>query len=219
MTMNNSIINMTQLHQLFLLTLISMTQCLPIINICTRLAIRFRVIPFSSPSPIKHIVYLVFAYKTHKSTSVAPRPVGVNAGINFQSLACLICNGAAEPITKSSCVQALRNASLLRENELCDKLNSDSENFVCHRACVSTYCSQDHIQWAQERKRKAGVPMFVAETKRFRRNSDTFTFCEHCLFCRHICIVKRPTKNLKRWKEAYVCRTGDANAKQHQKRR
>ena len=68
------------------------------------------------------------------------------------------------PITKSSCVQALRNASLLRENELCDKLNSNSENFVCHRACVSAYCSQDHIQRALERKRKAGVPMVVAET-------------------------------------------------------
>ena len=37
---------------------------------------------------------------------------------------------------KWSRVQALRNASLLTEDELCDKVNSDSENSVCHRACV-----------------------------------------------------------------------------------
>ena len=36
----------TVLPQFFLLTMIAMTGCMPIINICTRLAIRFRLFPF-----------------------------------------------------------------------------------------------------------------------------------------------------------------------------
>ena len=110
-------------------------------------------------------------------------------------------------------LRALKDASWERQDGLGETTHLGS--FSCHRSCLTSYTSKEHIQRIL-RKRKADEEDFETDTRRLRgkskRTSDSnqFNFKEHCLFCAENCDVQIDRKHPKRWRAAYVCRTGTA---------
>ncbi|EDO50031.1 predicted protein [Nematostella vectensis] len=84
----------------------------------------------------------------------------------------------------------------------------------CHRDCVSTYTSKQHLD--RHKKRQGGgtsTSEAASQPVQKRRRSDVpaFSFKEHCLFCGELCEIKRNKKHPDRWKKAALCRTADTN--------
>ena len=76
----------------------------------------------------------------------------------------------------------------------------------CHRNCVSTYTSKNHIDRHLNQKRKSTVPE-EKTSKRTRSSSDkSFLFKQDCLFCGKECL-ERDKKNPGRWRIYYIVRT------------
>lgn len=120
---------------------------------------------------------------------------------------CFFCQKKKPPLIKSSRSSGFREASRLRYDGLSEKLEEGADFILCHKNCVSSYCSKDHLQ-CLSRKRKT-EELSVEEPKRLRGSSSTFNFREHCLFCGETCSLETPQKHPDRWKKAYLCRTGD----------
>ena len=124
---------------------------------------------------------------------------------------CLICGGNNAPLTQSSRVEGVREASRQREDGLSDKLDENATQFPCHKNCVLTYCSKEHIRRLLRKRRAAELPDTALDTKRLRgsvRGEVPFCFREHCFFCGERCDVDRDRKNPNRWRKAFICRTG-----------
>lgn len=121
---------------------------------------------------------------------------------------CLICESSKPKLTRSSRVQAVRNASQQRGDHLAEKL-TDVSSFFCHKNCISTYCSPDHIKRFLKKRKQEEPKETQPKTKRVRRSETSFQFLKHCLFCGDACEIYKPAKNPSRWREAYLCRTAD----------
>lgn len=91
---------------------------------------------------------------------------------------CFFCQKKKPPLIKSSRSSGFREASRLRYDGLSEKLEEGADFILCHKNCVSSYCSKDHLQ-CLSRKRKT-EELSVEEPKRLRGSSSTFNFREHC---------------------------------------
>lgn len=129
-----------------------------------------------------------------------------------RQMECIIpsCPDRARPgLIKSSRIAALKAASLKRDDGLACTLKS--EHFMCHKTCVMMYTSDVHIKRLLSKRRATADEcdsQSMCETKRRRSNAPSFSFKENCLFCGDTCEVTMDRKNPKRWRPAYVFRTG-----------
>ena len=73
--------------------------------------------------------------------------------------------------------------------------------------CVDVYIyHSDKIQRHIQRTKQAEEPSVIPQKKTRRANTSTFSFQQHCIFCREDCNLERDRKNPARWKPAYLCR-------------
>jgi len=63
---------------------------------------------------------------------------------------CIICGSTAPILTNSARISAFRQASDQRGDDFVERLADDATTFWCHKNCISTYCSPDHIQRMKE---------------------------------------------------------------------
>ena len=110
-------------------------------------------------------------------------------------MACLICGSDKPVILKSTRIQSLKDASLKRGDGLSATLEQGATDFLCHRNCISTYCSKTHIERALKKFKLKDDASSSTSTKRSRRSETKFNFLEHCLFCGETCEVEKPKKN------------------------
>ena len=61
---------------------------------------------------------------------------------------CIICGSTAPVLTNSAWIFAFRQASNQdqRGDDRAERLADDATTFWCHKNCITTYCSPDHIQ-------------------------------------------------------------------------
>ena len=135
------------------------------------------------------------------------------AHLQIMEARCIICESSKPQLMVSSRVASFRDASYQRGDGFSERLDEDVESFTCHKNCISTYCSKEHIK-RHLRKRKSEETFAGPSTspKRLRRTVE-FSFFKHCLFCGEECIVERSEKNPSRWRKSYLCRTADRNGK------
>ena len=79
----------------------------------------------------------------------------------------------------------------------------------CHRDCVTTYTSKQHISRAAKKRgisheRSHSVP----PVRRRRSQEQSFEFKKHCIFCGELCL-SHDKKNPSRWREVIQCRTAE----------
>ena len=79
----------------------------------------------------------------------------------------------------------------------------------CHRSCVSTYTSQQHLK--RHQKRKSTVQIENNLKKKRRSNLPSFRFDEQCIFCRDECNLSKDKKHPDRWRKAMLFRTACAS--------
>ncbi len=95
---------------------------------------------------------------------------------------------------------------LTLENELD---NNPDLNIKCHKSCVTTYTSKQHISRSNKRHGRMEERCHSAPPIRRRRSElQSFDFRRHCLFCGGPC-VPRDKKNPSRWREVVQCSTTD----------
>ena len=95
--------------------------------------------------------------------------------------------------------------------DLVDRLEKNPELTIeCHRSCVSTYNSQQHL--SRHRKREGCTSLSASQPLKKQRRSDVpvFRFKENCLFCGELCKMEKNKKHPDRWKKAVLCRTAYA---------
>ena len=95
--------------------------------------------------------------------------------------------------------------------DLVDRLEKNPELTIeCHRSCVSTYTSQQHL--SRHKKREGCTSVSAGEPLIKQRRSDVpvFRFKENCLFCGELCEIEKDKKHPDRWKKAVLCRTAHA---------
>lgn len=128
---------------------------------------------------------------------------------------CIICQTSGlKSLILSSRVESFRIASRLRGDGVSDLLETDAESFRCHKNCISTYCSKDHIQRFLKRKNSGEKASDQSNApKRLRGRAREFNFLKQCLFCGEECELERSRKNPSRWRKAYLCRTAYSNDK------
>jgi hypothetical protein len=94
--------------------------------------------------------------------------------------------------------------------DLVDRLGRNPELTIeCHRSCVSTYTSQQHLN----RYKKRICPSVSASQpskRQCRSDVSVFSFKENCLFCGDWCEIEKDKKHPDRWKRAVLCRTAYA---------
>ena len=73
----------------------------------------------------------------------------------------------------------------------------------CHRSCVSTYTSQQHLK--RHQKRKSTVQIENNLKKKRRSNLPSFRFDEQCIFCGDECNLSKDKKHPDRWRKAMPC--------------
>ena len=81
--------------------------------------------------------------------------------------------------------------------------HADQSNLIqlyCHRTCVSSYTSKEHIKRALKRKEIVEETVNPEPAKRTRSSlfDSLFDFKKHCIFCGTKCFEKGP-KNPTRW--------------------
>ena len=76
---------------------------------------------------------------------------------------------------------------------------------LCHKTCVSTYNSRDHINRSLKRQ-GACQRSESAPAVRRRRFDLAFDFQKRCFVCGEICLPRDP-KNLNRWRTVQQCQT------------
>ena len=89
-------------------------------------------------------------------------------------------------------------------------LENDKEAFIsCHRSCVSTYVSTEHLNRPSKRLTSRPINDDVPREKRSCRSETPtrFDFREHCLFCGQVCVMDVDPKNPNRWRRVVLCRT------------
>lgn len=125
-------------------------------------------------------------------------------------MACIICSSKKPPLLKSSRVVGFRNASRLRGDGKSTNLEEGAEHFICHRNCIQTYCSNEHIRRAQKKRKSSELS--GNSPKRLRGSvrgcGATFSFTHHCFLCGEECNLSISTKNPNRWRPAFLCKTG-----------
>ena len=84
---------------------------------------------------------------------------------------------------------------------------SNSIQLYCHKTCVSSYTSTEHIKRALQQKGIVAETFNPGPTKRTRSSlSDSlFDFKKHCIFCGTECFEKDPKKPT-RWRIYYQMR-------------
>lgn len=124
---------------------------------------------------------------------------------------CTSPQGGTLSTSGSERIRSVIQASQQRGDTLHTNLQSSlTENpnyeIVCHRNCVSTYCSKEKIKrFLKSKERSSSAP---PPLKRTRRSESTgFDFKIHCIFCGEQCIESRDSKNPSRWRPVNRCRT------------
>jgi len=69
---------------------------------------------------------------------------------------CIICGSTAPIFTNSAWISAFHQASDQRGDDLAERLADDATTFWCHKNCIGTYCSPDHIQRLLKRMKESG---------------------------------------------------------------
>jgi len=101
--------------------------------------------------------------------------------------------------------------------ELEEHIESDNEcSFFCHKSCVSSYTSKQHISRVLKRKGDAATCSHISPKKKRRSSMPDFDFRKHCLFCGNDCILEKDPRNPKRWRRAYLCRTVGGTDMKHE---
>ena len=78
----------------------------------------------------------------------------------------------------------------------------------CHRNCVSTYTSNQHLKRHKCKVLSSDCNPSFRQCKRQRRSLEpVFCFQEHCLFCGEECSVEKDKRHPDRWRRAALCRT------------
>ena len=79
----------------------------------------------------------------------------------------------------------------------------------CHKSCVSSYTSEQHITRFLSSTIKNTSDIEVAVPKKARRSESTsFCFKENCLFCGERCVpLPSDCRNPARWRRVTQCRT------------
>lgn len=96
--------------------------------------------------------------------------------------------------------------------ELEEKLGENPELTIdCHRCCVSTYTSQQHLK--RHKKRESSSSASASQPIKKRRSSiPSFRFQDQCLFCGDACDLSKDKKHPDRWRKAVLCRTAGEKA-------
>ena len=83
-------------------------------------------------------------------------------------------------------------------------------NVLCHKDCVSTFCSKTHIKRHLSKPSSSKVSEESSGAKRPCRELGLthFNFRQHCLFCGDECLDIDP-KHPYRWRRVVLCRTAD----------
>jgi len=106
---------------------------------------------------------------------------------------CIICRSTAPILTNSAKISAFRQASDQHGDDLAERLADDATTFWCHKNCITTYCSPDHIQRFLKRMKEIDCdnPHSYRSSSKLLRSSieGIFNFREHCLFCGEECKV------------------------------
>ena len=84
---------------------------------------------------------------------------------------------------------------------------SNSIQLHCHRTCISSYTSKEHIKRALKRKEIVEETVNPGPAKRTRSSlsGSLFDFKKHCIFCGTECYEKDP-QNPARWRVYYQMR-------------
>ena len=95
--------------------------------------------------------------------------------------------------------------------DLVDRSEKNPELTIeCHRSCVSTYTSQQHLSRHKKREGCASVSASQPLKKQRRSDVPVFRFKENCLFCGELCEIEKDKEHPDRWKKAVLCRTAHA---------
>ena len=97
----------------------------------------------------------------------------------------------------------LKDGSMLRGDGLHERLLHDLSNeYKCHKNCVSSYTSSFHIKRYLSQQDKANVE---PTAKRICRSRESpFNFKDHCIICGDACLKQDP-RNPKRWRRVVKC--------------
>ena len=132
---------------------------------------------------------------------------------DITSHVCLLC-GQGGDVIQSKRIGAIRRASEERGDNLIRRIEDSNDLILCHKNCISTYCSKEHITRHLKRQTLANSSSCDPRPKRLRCNENKFDFKENCIFCGKACVVQRDKRNPSRWREAYLCRTADRRGKE-----
>ncbi len=111
-------------------------------------------------------------------------------------------------------ISSIINASKLRDDRLPTDLESaiqtdNNYSILCHRVCVSSYTSKEKInRHLKSKTRSLSEPPPAKRTR--IKESETFSFQTHCIFCGEKCSEFRDPKNPSRWRQVSRCRTIDS---------
>ncbi len=98
------------------------------------------------------------------------------------------CKGGTEYVEVS--IERLSKASKKRRDDLCEKLDMDQKTVQCHKACVSTYTSKNHIKRLLEKSTDIDTEPPTKRTSRNNKDEECEVFCfkRHCIFCGKVCL-------------------------------
>ena len=103
-------------------------------------------------------------------------------------------------------VENIRRSSIRRGDGLASKLEGVT-TLRCHKNCVSSYTSDEHIQRFLGSRKGKNKNEEGAPQKKIRRSGSTeFEFKEHCIFCGTACLPVDP-RHPKRWRKVVQCQT------------
>lgn len=103
-------------------------------------------------------------------------------------------------------VENIRKSSIRRGDGLASRLEGLT-SIRCHKNCVSSYTSDEHIQRSLGSRKGASKNEEGAPQKKIRRSGSTeFAFKKHCIFCGTTCLPMDP-RHPKRWRKVVQCQT------------
>ena len=92
------------------------------------------------------------------------------------------------------------------------QLANDENAFIfCHRSCVSSYVSTEHLKRSSKHPSSIAASNDIPHAKRSRRSETPilFNFKKHCIFCGDECVMEKDPRHPSRWRRVVLCRTVD----------
>ena len=119
-------------------------------------------------------------------------------------------------VAKAGCIEKIIQSSQARGDDIHLSLQRQYDldrdmTISCHRNCVCTYTSKDHISRFLKRKGQCTKAATDQPKSKILRRSDSpaFDFQQHCLFCGQLCVMTPDPCHPDCWRQVKLCRTAD----------